>query len=184
VPLHLVATLSLLAALTLVAWYTSGGAPARYSNDRSFGRLAFVAMAGVVVLSATGAVTALADTLFPADSLAEGLAADFSSEAEFLTRLRVLHPIVSVLVAAYVVWLARTHGMEGDRTSRRAANAIVGVVAVQLVVGVVNVVTLTPEPIQLVHLFLADLLWIALIVLTVSRLGAPATVEARVPSEG
>src|SRR5204862_5952385 len=82
---HLVNTQLLLAVLTLTAlqrW------PA---VTRRLGLLAIA-----LVVSVTGAIAALGDTLFPATSLAVGMQSDFSATAHFLLRLRVIHPILAV----------------------------------------------------------------------------------------
>ena len=44
-------------------------------------------------MSIAGAVTALGDTLFPAETLAEGIEQDLSPSAHFIVRLRVWHPV-------------------------------------------------------------------------------------------
>ena len=64
-----------------------------------------------------------------------------------------------------------------DRRGRLARRAVVVLAAVQVVVGFVNVWLLAPVWLQLTHLLIADLLWIALVVLTASALArreAPA----------
>jgi heme A synthase len=48
----------------------------------------------------------------------------------------------------------------------------------QLLVGVVNVLLLAPVWLQLVHLLLADLLWIALVLLSTRALAASAPAPA------
>src|SRR5690606_32418392 len=66
VPLHLVNTLFLLAVLTLTAFWIGGGPRLRWSEAAStIRRWVTGAGIGLVALAATGAVTALADTLFP-----------------------------------------------------------------------------------------------------------------------
>jgi cytochrome c oxidase assembly protein subunit 15 len=127
---------------------------------------AFGASAGALLLAgATGAVAALGDTLFPATTFGEGLRQDFQGSAHVLLRLRVLHPfaaLLSAVLAVVTAWLATPDGR--DRPVTRAAGAVVGFVALQLVAGVVNLLLLAPVWLQVVHLFLADLVWIALIV--------------------
>ncbi len=164
VPLHLVNTLLLLGALTLTAWWLSGGGPIRLERDVLFSRRWVGGAVGVVVLAATGAITALADTLFPAESVLAGLRQDFSGTEHFLTNLRVAHPIVAIAVGIYLFWLARRFGRTevGLQTS---AWAILILVGLQLVAGALNIALLTPVWMQLVHLLLADLVWVALILL-------------------
>ena len=65
-------------------------APARRRRARA--RRSGVALAGMLVLGVSGAITALGDTLFPAASLAEGKAQTFSDSAHVFVRLRVWHP--------------------------------------------------------------------------------------------
>ncbi len=59
--------------------------------------------------------------------------------------------------------------------ARPLARTLVGVFALNLALGVLNVWWLAPLPVQLVHLLLADLVWIALVILAASALAAPAT---------
>jgi heme A synthase len=168
VPLHLVNTLLLLGALTLTAWWVSGGGPVRLNRDRVFARWWVVGCAGVVLLAATGAITALADTLFPSESLIAGLREDFTAAEHFLTNLRIAHPIVAVAVAIYLVWLVRRFGMIGPR--RSSALAILVLVGAQLVAGALNIALLTPVWLQLVHLMLADVAWVVLVLFGAEKL--------------
>lgn len=62
VPVHLVNTLVLLATLTAVAWIVSSGKPLRFRGSER--KKIALAAAGLLVLAATGAIAALADTLF------------------------------------------------------------------------------------------------------------------------
>ena len=168
VPLHLVNTLLLLGALTLTAWWVSGGGSLRVDRDRRFARWWIMGGVGVVLVAATGAITALADTLFPSESLIEGLREDFTTAEHFLTNLRVAHPIVAIGVGVYLVWLTRRFGMAGR--SKPPSVAILALVGAQLVAGAVNIALLTPVWLQLVHLLLADLVWVALVILGAENL--------------
>lgn len=180
---HLLNTFLLLAALGLVPWlamrddasptaFTVAGA--MRATWRAAGRergLLLAALAGTLLLGMTGAVTALGDTLFPSRSLAEGLAQDFSPTAHLLVRLRVLHPTLAVAMAAV---LLLTAGVCAARrpgpATRHAALAVAALVLTQLVAGVVNLVLLAPTWTQLLHLLLADLLWLALVRLAATTL--------------
>jgi heme A synthase len=59
----------------------------------------------------------------------------------------------------------------GDRRGRLAKRGVVVLAIVQVVLGFVNVWLLAPVWMQLTHLLVADLLWIALVVLAASALG-------------
>ena len=161
-PLHLVNTLFLLAALALTARF-AGGAPApRLGRGVTDRMLWFAALILLVLSGASGAVAALGDTLFPARSLGEALAQDLSSASHALLRLRVAHPFLALAAAAALLLaLARAPESRPGLAWRRAAGALV---LVQLVLGLANVALLAPTALQLAHLLVADLVWIATIV--------------------
>jgi heme A synthase len=152
--LHLANTMTLLACLTLTAWW------ARRPRIRA-SRTEWLTLAGVVLLGITGALAALADTLYPVHSLAAGFAQDLDSGAGFILRLRALHPILAAAVACWLIHYALT------RTARlsRPAKIVIATVVVQFFAGIANLLLLTPIGMQLLHLLLADLLWIALVAL-------------------
>ena len=58
-------------------------------------------LVAAVVIAVTGVIAALGDTLFPASSLAQGMAADIAPAANFLVRLRVLHPVLAACGGIY-----------------------------------------------------------------------------------
>jgi heme A synthase len=131
-------------------------------------------LAAVILLGISGAIAALGDTLFPARSLAEALARDFDPAASVFLRLRVWHPLVAVLASAAVVWYARS-GAGTDAAGPRPANLVMALAAAQIALGVLNLLLLAPIPMQLLHLLLADLLWIALVLLCAARTTAPSS---------
>lgn len=188
---HLVNTFVLVAILALLAERSSSGTtaeklpeeevpvgataslPPRWLNLLSFAALLFTAM--------TGAITALGDTLFPATSLAEGLAQDLSPTAHFLIQLRVLHPLVAI--GAGILWIhlaqkVRAAAPAGARAGLWARWTIASVLT-QFAIGLVTLALLAPVPLQLLHLLGADLTWIAgvLLVDASRRIPPPALAE-------
>jgi cytochrome c oxidase assembly protein subunit 15 len=163
VPLHLVNTLVLLAALALTIFWLSGSGKLDIKANPVTFRWVLVGGIALVLISATGAVTALADTLFPKD----GIGIDLEAGSHFLTRLRIIHPVLAVVTAAIAWWKL------GTRARSPEARAVVGLVGVMLVTGAVNVALGVPVWMQLVHLALADALWISYVFL------AAKTLEAR-----
>ena len=81
-----------------------------------------------------------------------------------LIRLRVIHPVLAVIAGGYVMALAAAARAFGQRAARSAWRLITIIVA-QWIAGALNVVLLAPVGLQLVHLLLADLAWIALVLL-------------------
>ena len=162
--LHLANTMTLLACLTLTAWW----------SRRPKVRLSWIewtSLSGVVLLGITGALAALADTLYPVHSLAAGFAQDFDSGASFILRLRALHPLLAAAVAMWLIHYALARSSSPSRT----AKIVIATVVVQFLVGIANLLLLAPITMQLLHLLLADLLWIALVALCWSPAGNAAS---------
>jgi heme a synthase len=155
--IHLVNTMLLLAALTLTAWWSGFERPVwRPSPDAR--RWIRIAVASMLLTTAAGGIAALGDTLFPAESLRQGIEQEFGKTAPMLVRLRVLHPLVAVVTGGFLFWLA-------SQFSRiPMANAILGLTLSQFALGGLNIVLLTPVWTQLLHLLLTDLLWVSLII--------------------
>ena len=164
---HLVNTFLLLGALVLTAWWATRGAPDHLIWPGTTGTVLLIGLVGLLVLGASGAVTALGDTLFPAASLAEGIQQDLSPTAHFLIRLRVLHPVIAVSMGVYlltsVVWLRR-RAISFDQV--RISLVLMGLFAVQLVLGTLNILLLAPVWLQMVHLVTSDLIWASLVLTT------------------
>ncbi len=174
---HLLNTFLLLAALTLTVFWASGGGPMTVHAQRDgIGRL-IVGGTALLVVSVAGAITALGDTLFPSATLSEGLNADLSAASHFLIRLRTIHPVLAVLTALHL--MATVWPVAGGRASGlRLARTVVALLALQLAVGMVNVLLLAPVWLQLVHLLLADAIWVAWVFLAADALSTPETVTA------
>jgi len=170
--IHLLNTHLLLAAIVLTAWWASGGNPLQWREQpNKLKWRIIIGIVGVLVLSTAGAVTALGDTLFPSATLAEGIQQELSPASHFIVRLRVWHPVIAVLVGLYLIQLAFSLASEGHSTrNRRFAIALGILFIVQLAAGMINLILLAPVWMQIVHLFLADLVWIALILLTAETL--------------
>ena len=173
---HLVNTFLLLAALTLTAWWAGGGAPLTLAGRGRALRLPAAAIGATLLMAASGAIAALGDTLFPATSLAEAIRQDLSPTSHILIQLRVSHPLIAVLTCLlllYYVGVVRRRAALAD--ARRFANLLSLAVYVQLIAGTVNILLLAPIWMQLVHLLLADLLWILLVLTIAAALARPPT---------
>jgi heme A synthase len=175
---HLANTFLLLASLALVAHWSGTEAPPRRDTAARDGWLFALGAVVLVGVGKTGAVAALGDTLYPAQSILGGLAQDLSPTAHFLVRLRMTHPVVAVagaLLAAFVA--GRVLQATDDRATRRAAWAVPALALLQVAVGLANVALLAPVWMQILHLLLADLLWIAFVLLAARALALPPTEE-------
>lgn len=180
VPLHLANTFLLLGSLTLTAWWGSGFPKPRRSLRSSDGRWLIAGAAIIVFIGATGALNALADTVFPADSVVGDLSDKFGATAPLLSNLRIVHPIVSVIGGMTVAWVATSRSRGGSPMTQRAATAVTLIVLSQMFIGIANIFFLTPLSLQIIHLMVADALWIAFVVFSASFLGDPVTPKAEV----
>jgi heme A synthase len=185
--LHAGNTFFLLAALTLTAHFLSGERPPEQTTAappalslappaswRLSPRLplaqAFLAIAFTV---GSGAIAALGDTLFPARTLGEGLAADVSPGAHLFLHLRTLHPLFALV--AFVVVLSACSSIRGlDGVSPRCRSlagwAMVATCA-QMALGLLNLWLLVPIATQMLHLLLADVLFVLLVLTAANALG-------------
>jgi cytochrome c oxidase assembly protein subunit 15 len=173
--LHLLNTFLLLGALLLTGLWAANVARPRLRGQSPVGTLVWVSLGALGVLGISGAIAALGDTLFPARSLAEGFAHDASPTAHFLVRLRVLHPLFALLGASLLLVTAAVAAvLRPGAAVRRSALALALLVATQMLVGLSNLLLLAPVGLQLVHLVLADLVWLSMVALGATALGEDA----------
>ncbi len=163
---HFVNTLLLLGAATLTAWWSSTPGPDHsLEATRRERRIIGAVGAAMLGLGVSGAIAALGDTLFPVDSFAEGLERELSATAHLFERLRILHPAIAVGTGILAIWattqLAESRGERIGRLSRIVTLLVVG----QLALGALNALLAAPVWIQIVHLLVADLIWMTLVVL-------------------
>jgi heme A synthase len=168
---HLINTLTLLACLALTAWWAGGRAAGRVRGAGVW--IAAASLGFFMLLGVSGAIAALGDTLFPVRTLAQGFAQDFNPAASVFLRLRLWHP---VLAACVTLWLALygTLGITQRPDLRLGAGIVMTLGGLQLSVGMLNLFLHAPIWMQLAHLFVADLLWISLVLLCAALLSAPA----------
>ncbi len=167
-PLHLVSTAVLTAALTWCAYFASRSPHGARSLPAGARWLPLLAGLGVLIVSATGSVTALGDTVYPvhATGLAARLQEDQGASAHLLQRMRSVHPLLAIGVAAFVAYVAMV--LPAYRTSpdvKRASLVLAGCVSLQVCAGALNVWLSAPGYLQVIHLFLANFTWISLILL-------------------
>ena len=167
---HLMNTLALLACLALTAFWgrqrqAKTPVPARGHDTWTVS----AALLLFVLTGISGAIAALGDTLFPAASLAAGFRQDFDSAANVFLRLRWFHPFFAAMAAACLAFYAMR--VEARLPAVKPyARTLLAAVGLQVVAGAVNLLLLAPVWMQILHLLLADLLWISVVVLTACAL--------------
>jgi heme A synthase len=171
VSLHLGNTFLLLAATALTAWWASGGSHPRVRGQKAVVPLLLVPLGAMFFVGASGAVTALGDTLFPPSSLAAGLAQDLAPGAHAFIRLRALHPLLASLTAGVIVIASGlVRALRPARTVRVLSRVAAVLAIAQVAAGLLDVATLAPVWLQLVHLVMADAVWVALVLLAAAAL--------------
>ena len=171
---HLVNTFLLVAALALTAWCAAEANAARVRFRELLRGRGGAALFAALVLGVSGAVAALGATLFPESAPDAPAPSESSPSAQLLFSLRQykLHPLLAVLVGGYLVYFAlgAYRSSRADASVRRWAAWVVALVLTQLCAGLLNAALLAPVWLQIVHLLLADLLWLALVLLNASSL--------------
>ena len=174
--IHLANTFLLLGALLLTVLWASGEPNLRLRRQGLVGAWSFVGLALLLVLGMAGAVTALGDLLFaPADGSTpiETVKRDFGVTASVIENMRVVHPMLAVLTSAFLVWLGVFLRRErpGAGTNRWSA-VLWALLGMQMIAGLTNVVLKAPAWMQLTHLLLSCLLWLATVMLVYRALTA------------
>jgi cytochrome c oxidase assembly protein subunit 15 len=162
--LHFTNTLLMLAALSLTAHFLSRTRGfMRGSIEWRLPAIAATGLIATLIVGVLGSLAALGDTLYPATSLRDALMQDFSTHGSWLIRLRWVHPAMSLVAGAFLLWII----VAGLRTaSNRALALSVGAFLLfQYALGAADVLLLARTWIQVFHLLGADLLWITTVVL-------------------
>jgi heme A synthase len=111
-----------------------------------------------------------------------GIQDDFSPTAHFLQQLRVVHPILAVGVAVFVLYargaIAAGRGADATRFSKMLAVLVIA----QLLLGVTSFLLRAPIAMQIVHLLVADLVWVVFVLLGAAALSEGLTTSPAGPS--
>ena len=160
VPIHLVNTFGLLGSYAILYKILKDD----LQNIKNMFNKNFLLISSLFLLSgATGSITALADVLFPSASFVEGFLADFDRTSEVLTRLRILHPIISSTLSI-VLYVYATGIRKKYNVSVKPLQILI-LIAVFL--GVINVLSNIVLPLSILHLAIADFLWISYIYVSI-----------------
>jgi heme A synthase len=170
ISLHLVNTSFLTAAMTLLASGASRelqGRPLRALwSTPLLRKRAQAVLLTFLLLGAAGAITALGDTLFKAESLAQGIQMDLAPGAHFLLKLRVIHPVLAVLWGVgSMAWLLglRYHSTSSTKLFASPTQRAALLILANLLLGATNLLLLAPTQLQLAHLLMANVIWIHLV---------------------
>ncbi|HSH04012.1 MAG TPA: COX15/CtaA family protein [Anaerolineae bacterium] len=167
--LHLINTLILTACLTITSWWLSGKPPLRWRPLTPAHYLMGIALGAMLILSAFGAITALGDTLFPHATIAD----DFNPASHFTVRFRIWHPLIAIATTVYIISISRAILLPTATPDQTKLIYITStLLIIQLLAGVINIVLRAPVWLQLLHLLLANAIWISLVLLTAHLIAA------------
>jgi heme A synthase len=179
---HLVNSLLLVGTLTLTVVYARRDAPwpLRLGQQGVLCAVLLVGLLGMLTLMFSGGIAAMGNTMFPSETLAQGVAADFSPDAHPLIRLRVLHPVIAITIGIYLfLALGLSRWLKPVPEARRLAQVLFGVYLFQLALGTANFALLAPTPLQLLHLTTAVAAFALLCALAAYTLGGEARFAER-----
>jgi heme A synthase len=174
---HLINSLLLVGGLSLVYFFARHpDAKLRWRGQWGLLTVLVVGIFSMLLLMFSGGIASMGNTMFPSESLAQGIAQDFNSEAHLLIRLRVLHPVLGMTVGTYLlVLLGLTWWLKPDPNVKRISRYLAGSYVAQLVVGLVNLLLLAPVFVQLLHLAIATAIFGLVTLLAITALTSPAT---------
>lgn len=151
--IHLINTFLLVGVMVMTVFHAFvGDVAARLRGSSAV--LSWLAMVLVIVTGVSGAIAALGDTLTQQ--------AVQSAFVDLLIRLRIIHPFLALATAAVLLNLGRVT----FSATRGWTIALWSLVVLQLMAGLTNVVLQAPVWMQLVHLGLADAVWVTVLVAT------------------
>tara|TARA_B100001250_G_scaffold67310_1_gene53825 strand:- start:238 stop:1104 length:867 start_codon:yes stop_codon:yes gene_type:complete len=163
VPLHLVNTFGLLGTYTLLFHLTKNS---KTNLINFFDRGFKIGLFLFLLSGATGSIAALADAIFPSESFIAGLAEDFDSKSQILTRLRILHPLFASALSVYLY--SEANRLQSEY--KVIAKNIKLLIFLGVFLGVLNVVSNIILPLSILHLLIADLLWIVYVYLSAEKI--------------
>ncbi len=184
--LHLINTFLLVASITLTAGFVSNlfnkFALCNIQLIKTVHKKQFLMSSLCLLLllltGVTGALTALSDTVFKPTEFAHNLYQDFFAPSHILNMLKMFHPVIALVTSGIIAFFVFTNTRFVNFASADNANVnfnahfkdsktivisaafILFIISTQIAVGLFNMLFFTPIVLQLVHLFLADILWI------------------------
>lgn len=169
---HLVNTFLLFGALVYTTWSSRADSEEKFPKLQLKGQGWVLPIIGAVLfltlwVSISGVVAALGDTLYPPESLQHAMAQKLSPTSSFLVRLRIVHPTMAIATAiVLVIFTALLPRVRRSSSVSSWAAAVAAVFCFQLGFGLLNVLFLAPIWMQIVHLAIADLIWIGLLMMS------------------
>jgi cytochrome c oxidase assembly protein subunit 15 len=117
-----------------------------------------------ILIPATGAWAALSNTLFPSEGIVQGLMADFDLSSPWILKLRVVHPILATIFALYWSYYFYNLSIDSEDPNLKSSSRNLSIfLVVSFLFGGLTLLSLSPVWMKLVHLTLAQGLWIFMV---------------------
>ncbi|HLO97228.1 MAG TPA: COX15/CtaA family protein, partial [Fimbriimonas sp.] len=151
---HVLSTFLLLGALVGAALSASKIRPITFKKQGAVGWLLGFGFIGTMLLGVSGAIAAFGHQVDPS---VVGLADRLKPTAFWAHKLAIAHPIGSVSIGLYLMLMSSlVQHLRQDPFVKNASRALIGILIIQGVVGVANILLKAPVALQMAHLVLAD----------------------------
>ncbi|MFN7728744.1 MAG: COX15/CtaA family protein [Bdellovibrio sp.] len=171
--LHFLNSLFLTGSLTLTVLYfenknllTRDLNKIKGLSERLLKRIPPWSMGLFLLIGMTGTIAALSNTLYPADSLIQGLMQDLDSSSHYLVRLRGLHPTLGLLIGIGMTvffYLISEYLEQSEAVLKKRSFALSLAFATVVILGTLTILTGAVVALKLTHLLAAHGLWITLL---------------------
>jgi len=189
---HCVSTFVLVGFLVTLLLATKGWRSPHFRAQGPVVPILGMAVAGIIMLGISGAVSALAHQIHKVDNVME---AAMRADSHWMVRLQPLHPLIAVSVTLYIfLAVGLINHLRPDPNVKKAGEWLMLSFAIQILVGSLNIVMDAPIVMQMLHLVMADLNFIALTAVGIAALAegverveirpAPAEVPESTPLSG
>lgn len=128
-----------------------------FFHNKFFKIKSLILQAGFLLLAILGAISALSSTLFPSQSLIEGFYNDFQTDVHWLIKWRIVHPVFAVIYISISLFLISS--FQNTQGKNTLINKLFLLYVATFIVGLANILTLSPTIFKLMHLGLVHILW-------------------------
>ena len=143
-----------------------------FKQDKYIKLKGYILEVGFLLLSVMGVIAALSSTLFPSESLIEGFWLDIQRNSHWLIQWRVFHPVFAICYIAVSLFLLLSFKLKIRENIIMKAEFLQHTIKVNhlmllyilaFVIGLTNLLTLSPVILKLAHLTITHVLWTYLI---------------------
>lgn len=163
ISLHLLNTFILVALTALNAYYSSK--PHIIISSLKFKDSFNVILFLILVIGISGAVTSLADTVYPPKSFTATMNEWVNPNAQLLQRLRPYHPLIAGLFGLSILAYINQFFKPISNWGKNLQRWIHFLILIQFLLGAFNIIFHIPLTIQILHLLFAELIWITAVFL-------------------